>query len=208
MIAFAVTAGILLLLIALILLLPSQLGVEYENQDGKQKLVLHIRVLMIPLKIRIPVIKDAEKKEKKKEKKKAKEQPEQKMSLDRFRTAAAGLQKAYEESKEDMKDIWSLVRSKAEFQAISFRLDFGLADAAKTGIATGAAWAASSCILSVFDHLFGIREKQLDVSPDFNREHFHLYVKSILRLRPVHIISIGIRIIQIVNLFIEKMDIK
>ena len=205
MIVFAIIIGILVLLFLLILTMPAQLGIEYENLDGKQKLVLHIRLLMIPLKINIPIMKSVEKKERKKKKEKNKKQ---KTTLSSFRSVASGLKTAYNETKDNIKEILSEIRSKTEFQTISLRLGFGLSNAAKTGIATGAAWASSSCILSVLNRMFRIHKIDLNVSPDFNREYFHLHIKSILRLRPVHIISISIRIIKIVNLFIEKMDIK
>lgn len=209
MIVFAIIAGIFLLLFALILFLPSQFGIEYENKDGIQRLILHIRCLGIPLKIKIPLRKTKEQnKEKKQKKSKAVESSEKKMSFSRFRTIASGMKNAYRESEEDISDILLQIRQKTSFESVCFTVNFGLSNAAKTGIATGATWASSSCILSVLDHMFGIKKMYLDVVPDFNREHFHLYLKSILRLKPVHIISIGFQMIKIVNLFIEKMDIK
>lgn len=209
MIVFAIIAGIFLLLFAVFLFLPSQFGLEYEYKDGVQRLVLHIRCLGIPLKIKIPLSKHAEQgKEKKKKEAEAVESFKKKMTFSRFRSIASGMKKAYRETEGDIADILSQIRQKTSFESICFTLNFGLSNAAKTGIATGAAWASSSCVLSVLDRMFGIKKMYLDVVPDFNREHFHLYLKSILRLRPVHIISIGIRMIKIVNLFIEKMDIK
>ncbi len=214
MIVFAIIVGILVFLFGLILLLPSQIGIEYENSDGKQRLILHIRLIGIPLKINIPVIKDAEKKKgktkkvKKSEKTDTPKDSKEKKTFSNFRQTAVNMKDAYNEAKDDMKDILSQIRQRTKFDTITFCLSFGLSDAAKTGIATGAAWASSSCILSVLDHMFDIKKIYLDVSPDFNREHFHLYIKSILRLRLVHIINISIRIIKIVNLFIKKMDIK
>lgn len=207
MIIFATIVGVLFLLFALILFLPLLAGIEYLNQDGKQKLFLRIRLLGIPLKIRVP-IKNETKKPKKEREKKDEEKPKKKLTFARFRTIIDGFCEAYDETKDDIKDVLSDIRKKLEFQTLVFHVHFGLSDAAKTGIATGATWTSASCALSVLNQMFAVRNLSLDVAPDFNRECFELHIKSILKLRPVHIISIGLKIIKIVNLFIEKMDIK
>ena len=212
MIIFAIIAGILLIILALLLCLPALAGLEYMYNDGRQKLTLHIRCLGIPIRIPIPT---GEEKGEKREKKKRGEpkgetanKAKKENPLSRFSAIANGIRAAYAETKDDISSVLAEIRKKTEFETIVFRLGFGLSDAAKTGIATGAAWASASCVLSVLNQMFGIRSIDLDVSPDFNRECFRLQIKSILRLRPVHIISISIRIIKIVNLFIEKMDVK
>lgn len=212
MIIFAIIAGILLIILALLLCLPALAGLEYMYNDGRQKLTLHIRCLGIPIRIPIPT---GEEKGEKREKKKRGEpkgetanKAKKENPLSRFSVIANGIREAYGETKDDIGSVLAEIRKKTEFETIVFRLVFGLSDAAKTGIATGAAWASASCVLSVLNQMFGIRSIDLDVSPDFNHECFRLYVKSILRLRPVHIISISIKIIKIVNLFIEKMDVK
>lgn len=211
MIIFAIIAAVLLLLIALVLLLPAYVGIEYEYREGRQKLLVHMRLLGIPIKIRVP-IGEAQKKQKKKkaaEKDTATEtEAKKKFTFSRFREIAGGIRDAYQESKEDIRLTLAQIRKKTELESVAFHLGFGLSDAAKTGIATGAAWTSSSCLLSVVNQMVGIKTVDLRISPDFTRETFSIYIKSILKLRPVHIISIGIKIIKIVNLFIEKMNLK
>lgn len=212
MIIFAIIAGILLIILALLLCLPALAGLEYMYSDGRQKLTLHVRCLGIPIRIPIPTGEDdaegQRKKKRGKPKKESAKSTEKANPFSRFSAIANGIRKAYAEAKDDIASALAEIRKKTEFETIVFRLGFGLSDAAKTGIATGAAWASASCILSVLNQMFGIRSIDLDVSPDFNRECFRLHIKSILRLRPVHIISISIKIIKIVNLFIKKMDIE
>ena len=205
MIIFAVAAALFLLFIALVIFLPLEAGVEYLISGKNQKLLLYIRLLKIPLTFKIPLGKDKKKKANKSDKK-SNDKPKKKMTLSVFCDKVRALKEAYGESKNDIKGILSDIRKRIEFKKIDFSMHFGLSDAAKTGIATGAAWASSSCLVSIINQMFGVRDAALDVNPDFNREFFNLRIKSILVLRPVHIIIIGIKILKIVNLFIEKMD--
>lgn len=205
MIIFAIVALILLIILAL-LMLPMHAGIEYLHSGGSQKLLLHLHCLGIPIKIRIPL---GDKKNQKKESKKTEDKKQkEKLTFTRFKKICSGISEAYSESKNDIKEVLSDLRQKIEFKTVMFRVHFGLSDAAKTGIATGAAWASSSCLVSVINQMFGIRKIDLDVAPDFNRECFNLHIKSILILRPVHIISIGLKVFKIVNLFIERMDLE
>ncbi len=206
MIIFAITALILILIFAL-LFFKMQAGIEYLHSGKEQKLIVHLRILGIPIKIRIPLNK---KKKAKKEVKKSdnKKQNKKKLTFSRFKKICSGIYSAYCESKNDIKNVLSDLRQKIEFKTVDFKVHFGLSDAAKTGIATGAAWTSSSCLVSVINQMFGIKKIDLNVTPDFNRECFNLYVKSILILRPVHIISIGLKALKIVNLFIERMDLE
>ena len=205
MIIFAVAAALFLLFIALVIFLPLEAGVEYLISGKNQKLLIHVQLLKIPLTFKIPLGKDKKKKANKSDKK-AIDKPKKKMTLSVFCDKVRALKEAYGESKNDIKGILSDIRKRIEFKKIDFSMHFGLSDAAKTGIATGAAWASSSCLVSIINQMFGVRDAALDVNPDFNREFFNLRIKSILVLRPVHIIIIGIKILKIVNLFIEKMD--
>ena len=206
MIIFAITALILILIFAL-LFLKIQAGIEYLHSGKEQKLIVHLCILGIPIKIRIPLNK---KKKAKKEIKKSenKKQSKKRLTFSRFKKICSGIYSAYSESKNDIKEVLSDLRQKIEFKTVDFKVHFGLSDAAKTGIATGAVWTSSSCLVSVINQMFGIRKIDLDVVPDFNRECFNLYIKSILILRPVHIISIGLKALKIVNLFIERMDLE
>ena len=207
MIIFAITALILILIVFALLFFKMQAGIEYLHSGKAQKLIVHLRLLGIPIKIRIPL---NDKKKAKQEVKKTENntQSKKRLTFSRFKNICSGIYSAYSESKNDIKEVLSDLRQKIEFKTVDFKVHFGLSDAAKTGIATGAAWTSSSCLVSVINQMFGIKKIDLNVTPDFNRECFNLYIKSILILRPVHIISIGLKALKIVNLFIERMDLE
>ena len=55
MIIFAITASILILIIFALLFFKMQAGIEYLHSGKEQKLIVHLRLLGIPIKIRIPL---------------------------------------------------------------------------------------------------------------------------------------------------------
>ncbi|MBQ3226136.1 MAG: DUF2953 domain-containing protein [Clostridia bacterium] len=204
MIIFAAILGILLLLLLLFLFLPLSVGVEYWYQDAKQTCFLRLRIFGIPLKIRIPV----SEKTKKKEKTPKEEKPKKKLTFSRLKGIFYGIRDAYKETKADIRKLFSDLRKELTVESLMFHLHFGLDNAAKTGIATGAAWASSSCALAAIHQMLSVKHADLNVVPDFNTECMRIYVKSIFRFRPVHIISIGARALKIVNYFIEKIEVE
>ena len=85
-------------------------------------------------------------------------------------------------------------------------MEYGLSDAAKTGMANGAIWAAASGVLSAIDNLSEIKSAELNIYPVFDRECFNLRLNSILTIKMTHIISVGIKILKIVNYFAKNLS--
>ncbi len=207
MIIVALLLGVLVLLFALLLFLPLSVGLEYWYQDGKTHGLLRLRIFGIPLKFRIPV--NADKKSKEEQRKKdTPKQTKKKLTFSRLRSIFYGLRDAYQKTKPDIRNLVRDLRKQLTVESLMFHLHFGLDNAAKTGIATGAAWASSSCALSVVNQILKVENADLNVVPDFNQECMRFYIKSIFRFRPVHIISICMRAFKIVNYFIEAIEVE
>ena len=194
----------LLVLLSLLLFIPSQIGIEYQAKDKQQDMKLFVRVLGIPLRFPIPVTKDE--KEVKQDAEKDTEKLLTHMTFEKFKFIVSGVKEAYDESKDNVKDLLRYLRKHVSGHTMYFRINFGLSDPAKTGIATGAIWTLGTNLLAVIDQLITIRHIDMNVLPEFQHECFNLHIKSILSLRLVHIINVSIKLLKIVNLFIDKTD--
>lgn len=194
----------LLVLLSLLLFVPSQIGIEYQTTDKQQDMKLFVRILGIPLRFQIPIAKDE------KEIKQDAERDTKKlfahMTFEKFKFIVSGVKEAYDESKDNIKVLLRYLRKHIRAHTIYFHINFGLSDPAKTGIATGAVWTLGTNLLAVIDQLITIRHIDMNVLPDFQHECFNLHIKSILSLRLVHIINVSIKLLKIVNLFINKTD--
>ncbi len=149
----------LILLLTVFLVTPLQFGLEYvKNADADRKCVL-IRIFGIPFKIRLKPPKD--------------------YSL---------YKDLYYASKGKRKKIYLYAKRHLSVELVDFNVRFGFKDAATTGMSNGAIWGICCSLLSLIDSLFGIKKINLQINPDFCNKVFEFYLKTILIMKPIHII--------------------
>jgi len=93
-----------------------------------------------------------------------------------------------------IKYIFSLsrhrVRKNILVEKLKINIDFGLDDAAHTGIATGTVWAAVYNAVAFASQLAKLNEPEISVNPDFENEKLACNGECIIVLRLANIISI------------------
>ena len=193
MAAVFVILGIIMLFSAL-LLFPMRFGLRYEKTATQNK--FHIYVSIFGILIRIPLHnkKDKESEPSKKAVSKRKTRLATDLTYDSFRKHVDAFGDVYKTSKDELFSMLAYVRKHLRCKEVDFNIRFGLDDAAKTGIATGAVWTSGTLLLKIIDTLIGIKKINMNVYPDFNDKKFEIYVKTILIMRPIHFIMIARKI--------------
>lgn len=114
-----------------------------------------------------------------------------------FDTDAA--KSAFAETKEKFSFIWSLLRRffaamryKIKIPVWRITLDFGTDNAAATGMLYGSVWGAVGTIYPLLARYAYVVYPMLDITPDFYGKRFDIKMKSIIKVRPVHIINAAV----------------
>ncbi len=184
----------LLLLFSIFLFVPLQFGVHFHKTATKQKIYVYVSLFGILIRIPIHTKKDDKKPKRKEKKKKVSPPNERALSFETFRKNIDAFGELIEVSKNELLDMLSYVRKNLTCKELDFRIAFGMDDAAKTGIATGAVWASGTFLLKLIDTLISIKKVHMDVYPDFNHKRFEISFKTILIMQPIHFIIIYRRI--------------
>lgn len=191
-------------LIVGLLFVPSDLGFEYSFIGGEQRMVLYIRVLFIPIRIPIRVKKDEEKLDQ--EAKKEEKTLLSGLSPEKFLSLARAVKSAYKKTRSELRDVYVYLKKHITFKQVLLHIRFGMDDAAQTGIMTGAVWTGGTCLLSVINNTFGIRHVDMNVTPVFTEQCFDIRSKSILTAQFVYIISIVVKVLLIVNTYVNEIE--
>ena len=95
---------------------------------------------------------------------------------------------------EDIKNLAEYISQRCiVFENLFLAIDFGTGDAAHTGMLTGALNGAVYTVLSAIHHNTTLKKWDVKITPDFEREKFDIQYLCIVRVRIIHIISIGIK---------------
>ncbi len=170
------------------MIVPLQFGIHYIKTASKKK--FYIYGSLFGILIRIPIHTKRDEKVNKKLKKKDSLSKEPSLTFEVFQKNVDTFCDIIKVSKNELLDMLSYVRSHLSCKEMDFRIAFGLDDAAKTGIATGAVWTSGTLLLKAIDSLIGIRKVHMNVFPDFNHKRFEISFKTILIMRPIHFIII------------------
>ncbi len=190
------------------LFVPMQFGVHYEKTASRNKFYIYASFFGILFRIPIHTRKDERKPKKKKNKKEKSLQSEKaEFSFETFRQKVDAFGEVFEVSKNELFEMLSYVRRHLSCQETDFRIAFGLDDAAKTGITTGAVWASGTFLLKIIDALISIKKINMNVYPDFNHRRFEIYLKTILIMRPIHFIIIYRNIDKTIKFIKSKIQI-
>ncbi len=188
MFAILMTVGLLAFATAL-LFVPLQFGVHRIQTANRNKFYIYASLFGILIRIPIHTKKDHSK-SKAKSKKKSKAQNKPALTFHTFHRNVEKLHELYKESKHELTEMLSYVRRHLSCKELDFQIAFGLDNAAKTGITTGAVWTSGTLLLKIIDSLIGIQKMNMNVYPDFQNKRFEISFKTILIMRPIHFIII------------------
>ena len=98
----------------------------------------------------------------------------------------------YQQTFEDFKDIIlgfaGGVRQKIWITSLLIRLDYGTGDPAHTGMLYGSIWSGIGIAYPILCRYIRAVYPTLEITPDFYGVRFDLEIKSIIKVRPAHII--------------------
>ena len=194
-------------LLVLFCIVPFKFGAYYLKTANKQKLYIYVSIFGILL--RIPIRNSEKKPDKSKKripKKRKEKDSETSFTFQTFRENVDTLFEVFQACKKELSDMLSYVRNHLSCQEMDFRIAFGMGDAAKTGITTGAVWTSGTMLLKVIDSFIGIEKVHMDVYPDFNNKRFEISTKAILVMRPIHFIFIYNKISKTIKFIKTKIS--
>ncbi len=91
-----------------------------------------------------------------------------------------------------IKGFFGSVRYKIQIPSVYFNLEYGTGDPASTGMMYGSIWGIVGLIYPVMTRYFIVNYPALSIVPDFTAKRFSLEFKSIIKVRPVHIINASV----------------
>jgi len=87
----------------------------------------------------------------------------------------SGFRREYKHYKKKRKDIllFDYLQKRIKIQSLSWETQFGMGDAAATGILSGVFWALKGCILSMIQNYFICKKVSIDIKPYFDKKIFN-----------------------------------
>lgn len=134
------------------------------------------------------------------------EKKDEEFGFSAFMESIERVKKIYKAASEGIAKMLKYLGKKTSCRNFTVHLDFGFENAAHTGIAAGAAYGIVYGVASIVYNNLNIKKEDMDieVNPRFNKVCTDLYVKSIFRLSPAHIIKVLIMLFKI-NKDIKKI---
>ena len=96
---------------------------------------------------------------------------------------------AYSETFALIRKFLGKTRFKIHIPTLRVKLEYGTDNPANTGIIYGSVWGLVGVIYPLAAMYFHIAFPQLDITPDFYGKRFNIEIKSIIKVRPTHIIN-------------------
>ncbi len=184
--------GIPLLLLLLLFCFPMRLRImyAYSKNANRQQLILRLN----GIKLYQSNLTKRKKTEKSKEK-------AADGSYESFMDKLRRIDAIYTAIKADVVKILKYFKNRCVLPKFVLHLDVGFADAAQTGMASGAAYGLVYGITGVIYNHLHVKKKDMDVyvQPQFHKTCIDFYLDGIFRLRVVHIISVLILIKKLVK---------
>ncbi len=199
MLTAAIVLAIVLLLVLLLLFTPTLVGVDYLQNDKKQKLKIRLRLLGISFFI--PILPDKEKKEKKK----TENENKPKLTPKRFIAFSKQLYAAYREIQEDFNALLSEVKKRFSCREVHFAVEYGTNNPAATGILNGAVWTASTLLLKLLDSMLGVEKKHLEVHPVFTKPCMSVHFKCTFCFKLIDALRFALKIRQLVKIIKSRI---
>lgn len=96
---------------------------------------------------------------------------------------------AYSDTIEILRKIFGKMRYKVHIPKTYIRLDYGTGDPADTGMIYGAIWGAVGVLYPIAARYVHMAYPMIDITPDFYEKRFSAEIRSIIKVRPAHIIN-------------------
>lgn len=176
----------LLVLLGILIFTPIRLFLTFykKDEDADFKVVLKIGFIE---RILYPSENEAPKKEEKSEKPSVKDR------------ITSGIE-LYKMIWEDAKEILLYASKNAlKFENLTFHIDYGTGDAASTGILYGVISGIVYGIWGIIGNNAILESYDIDIRPDYYNTLLSLDGKCIVKLRNVHIIIIGFKVIKLLK---------
>lgn len=91
-----------------------------------------------------------------------------------------------------LRQFFGSMRYKIQIPVLRITLDFGTGDAASTGMLYGTIWGAAGILFPILARYTRTVFPMIDITPDYYGKRFDIKAKSIIKVRPVHIINAAI----------------
>lgn len=199
MIWFGIIFFIVLTLLGCLLFPKLNIMIEYRN--GKLKIAFRSLLFGYTLDYdRLRSFSGKRKKKTDKDTDKASSK-EQQGDVDNEMTAETLLEKIekakrqYDDVRDIIETVFDYVGNRVEFSDIYIRSRFGTGDAAKTGMVCGTVWTLIGNVYAFLCRFFNVEFPEVDLIPSFNEKVFEIEAEGIIRIRPVHIIMCGLKIL-------------
>lgn len=111
------------------------------------------------------------------------------IDMDEIRSVKNELTEEFSELFTILKKFFSKMRHKINIPLLNIILDFGIGNPASTGISYGAIWSLMGTVYPIVSQYVNLDFPNIDITPDFYTKRFEAEVKSIIKVRPVHIIN-------------------
>lgn len=118
-------------------------------------------------------------------------------SVDIFFAKVEKVKTQYQEVKEIINAVFDYAGSRAEVTDIFIHCSFGTGDAAHTGMAYGAIWTLIGNVYAYLCRYIKIEFPQVELSPVYNEKTFEINAEGIIKMRTVHIILAGLRVLRL-----------
>ena len=201
MLFIVVTVTLCSLILFLILFLNIKLGIEYLKFQKIHRLYLIISFSKDILKIKIPII-DSERRHNKwsflfrRKKKRCKideetlKEQDAEISFDKIKDTSEKAYDIFNKYLDILIAFYKYTKKKIKCESFCFRMNYGLGDAALTGISTGMLWGVIYSLLGVLDRYFEFIKMDVNINPDFNDIKLQLEFDCIFKIKIVHIIIV------------------
>ncbi len=201
-----------LCIIVFILFFKIDISIEYLRKNENDKLVIGLFKKLI--KIDIPFV-DVEKKEgfwgikflRRFRTKKDKDdgRKESNITFSQMRKQFEEVKEYYHMYQTTFNRVYKYLKRKIGCTNFTLHLNFGLGDAAITGVTTGLLWGTLYNILSVLSYIIDFKKTDIKINPDFNDAKIDIVFKSIFTIRIVHIINVlYVILFSLVNISLKK----
>jgi len=175
-------ALIVIILIVLILFLKINIVVEYKIGGQNNRFEISFFVFKKRIKLKIP---------KQKNKKNG--------IFEDYKKIIQNIEKSknhYEKNKEIIRKILRYIKCRIPIEKLELVAVIGTGNASYTAILAGIAWSAAGILASILHSFTDVKEKRVEIRPDFTGKKFSLELFCIFKVKIVYIIVIGLMILK------------
>lgn len=188
MIWFGIIVFVILALLLCLLFRKLNIIIEYRN--GKLKIIFRTLFFKYTLD-------DDRLRSFRKNKDKTETSENAEMTTETFFGKVEKVKRQYNDVKDIVEAVLDYAGEKVEFSDIYLRASFGTGDAAHTGIVCGAIWTLIGNVYAFLCRFLNLEFPEVELIPCFNEKVFKIEAEGIIRIRLVHIIMCGFKIIHL-----------